>query len=67
MPIKIRTGYNGRIPRTPHHIKRPLIRVRNLRQHLPIRLIRIRITTHNPIVLAATDQQIRILFTPRQR
>uniref|UniRef100_A0A182MXT4 Uncharacterized protein n=1 Tax=Anopheles dirus TaxID=7168 RepID=A0A182MXT4_9DIPT len=66
VPIEARPSNERRIPRTPRHIKVPLVRRGQLRQDLSVRVVRVLVPADDPIVLPTGRHQIVILRAPGQ-
>uniref|UniRef100_A0A2M4C5Q8 Putative dna replication factor cdt1 n=1 Tax=Anopheles marajoara TaxID=58244 RepID=A0A2M4C5Q8_9DIPT len=64
VPIEARSGNEGRILGAPGHIKVPLVRGRQLRQYLTVRVFRVLVPADDPIVLTTGRHQIVILRAP---
>lgn len=64
MGIEIRTRDQSWIPRAPDDIEAPLIGFGDLREHLSILLIWIRVPAHDAVVFAAGNEQIRVFGAP---
>ena len=62
-PVEAGAGDDGRVARAPRHVEAPLRRRGQLAHDLARG--RIRVPAEDPVVLAAREEQVRVLLAPR--